>query len=227
MSLRHFLVPGETVMSDNSSHYSSLRYLHAGRMVSYWYQMKEIENTGCSTILEVGTGNGFLARELEPLLGVNHVGLDKSIGLKPNVVGQLPNLPWADNAFCAVVACQILEHIPFDQFSHLVAELGRIASRRVIISLPDRYPYYSVKLRIPLIGHIRWGFSLRRSHGLVAENPSHEWEVGLQGYPLSKVHSVISDCGLEIIETYRVPDFPYHRFLILSHKVQGHRKPHA
>ena len=47
-------------------------------------------------------------------------------------------------------------------------------------------------------------------------NGEHYWEIGKAGYPLSKIIMDIQRAGFKVEKTYRVFEFPYHRFFILK-----------
>jgi len=43
----------------------------------------------------------------------------------------------------------------------------------------------------------------------------HFWEVGSEGYPLERLLDAAERAGLDVVRTYRVPENPWHRFLVL------------
>jgi hypothetical protein len=44
----------------------------------------------------------------------------------------------------------------------------------------------------------------------------HYWEIGKDGYPLSRIKNDIQKIGSLIQRTYRVLEYPYHRFFVLQ-----------
>jgi len=44
----------------------------------------------------------------------------------------------------------------------------------------------------------------------------HYWEIGKYGYPLSRIISDIKKMGFDIEKTFRVFEYPYHRFFKLK-----------
>jgi len=42
----------------------------------------------------------------------------------------------------------------------------------------------------------------------------HFWEVGSEGHPLERLTTAVDRAGLELMRTYRVPENPWHRFLV-------------
>jgi SAM-dependent methyltransferase len=43
----------------------------------------------------------------------------------------------------------------------------------------------------------------------------HFWEVGSEGHPLERLLEAVDHAGLELIRTFRVPENPWHRFLVV------------
>jgi SAM-dependent methyltransferase len=186
-----------------------------GRFASYWHQIDEIEKTGCTDVLEIGPGGGFLRRELRHLLQRSVVCVDTDSELGPDVVADTGHIPVKSRSFCAVVAFQVLEHMPFTRFHPVLCELARVADTYVIVSLPDRTPFYLARLTLPLMRthSLRWSppFALREH----LDNPSHYWEIGLRGYSVGRIVKAMEACDLRLLRTFRVDEEPYHRFFVL------------
>lgn len=92
-------------------------------------------------VLDVGCGAGVLLDILKPCKG--RVGLDispkaveilTSKGIKGKV-GTLPKIDFPDKSFDVVIATETLEHL--DDPSSLLAEMKRVARKKVIVSVPD------------------------------------------------------------------------------------------
>jgi hypothetical protein len=72
-------------------------------------------------------------------------------------------------------------------------------------------------VQIPKVGVFKKLISLPRLRKLAHNyNGEHYWEIGKVGYPLSKIINNIQKAGFKIEETYRVFEYPYHRFFILK-----------
>ncbi|MDJ0737023.1 MAG: glycosyltransferase [Nostocaceae cyanobacterium] len=91
------------------------------------------------SILDVGCGNGLITNALAESIYV--VGIDSSEEALKNVnrkkhIGSILSLPFADNSFDLVMANDVIEHLPDDIYLKGVAELFRVASKYVLISVP-------------------------------------------------------------------------------------------
>jgi SAM-dependent methyltransferase len=206
------LVPG-------SGHYR-LEYLLDGRLYSYAHQLDAALRLSPSSVLEVGVGSGMIAAALRAI-GVSVTTLDVQPELKPDVVGSVLAIPRDNGAFDVAICGQVLEHLPFDDFIPALRELRRVTVRGVVLSLPDRSPHHVCKLRLP--GRLRldrtFSFQWRRpptfSPVTTARN-GHFWEIGYEGFELSRVQAAIQEAGWRIARSWRVPEKYWHRFFQLG-----------
>ncbi len=119
--------------------------LDADRTAIRASEMAKLMPIGVTSILDVGTGDGRL---LHPLVGLIPgdplvVGLDRSATAlghlrTASTQGSADALPFADRSFEVIIACEILEHLPEPIFNASRAEMARVASRSVIITVPNR-----------------------------------------------------------------------------------------
>lgn len=189
-------------------------YVTKYRYNSYWHQFDEIFSSGATSVLEIGVGNNVLLPFLESK-GVSTTTLDLESSLAPKVIGSVTSLPFADNAFDVVVCCQVLEHLPFDQFDHCLKEIRRVTNNKFVLSLPDKTLGLSVLLRVP--NFLFWEFQIFSPWAVRAPIRSvkeHYWEIGRRGYPPRKIIKHLNDIGFSVERHYRVPEYPYHHFFI-------------
>ncbi len=191
----------------------STRYDTKKRLASYWHQIDEVHNANPKRVLEIGPGSGFVARQLAPYY--NLITMDIAIEQQPICVGSILNLPFRDNAFEAVLCCQVMEHLPFSNFPNCLLELRRIAAKRVILSLPDKKPFFPIQL--PGIGRkkIPKPYFQPPRHDFDGQ---HYWEINAIGYELKKILSEIQNCGFNILKSYQVFENYKHRFIIIETK---------
>ena len=100
------------------------------------------------SLLDVGCGEGVLTQQWAQRLGDERlvVGIDLddpalhaewAKRTAPNLsyrVMKAENLPFADNEFDTATAIEVLEHVPDP--AHTVAEMARVASRHLLVSVP-------------------------------------------------------------------------------------------
>ena len=200
----------------NASHYHN-NYDTKQRFISYWHQIHEILERDPQKVLEIGIGNGFVSRYLKEQ-GVTLTTCDSDQKLKPDFVASITKLPFAGNAFDVVSAFEVLEHLPYREALAALGELKRVSSMWVILSIPDATRTLRIEFPIPKWGKFKKLFIVPKLHPLVHKSPDengHHWEIGKKDYPLSRILSDIKNAGFRIEKTYRVFEFPYHRFFVL------------
>lgn len=200
------------------SHYFTEYYDKKEHFISYWYQINEIRNLNPNRILEIGIGNGFVSTYLKKR-NLNIRTLDFDIQLRPDAVGSILNIPFRNNTFDVVACYEVLEHLPFDNFQKNLLELFRITKSSAIFSLPDVSPEIRIYLQIPIVRIIKIILPLPKIRKKVHTfDGQHYWEIGKYGYSLKEIISVINKAGFIINRTYRLFEYPYHRFFILNKK---------
>ena len=112
------------------AHYDGKAYRSPERWMSYWHQLETVRATKAREVLEIGLGEGVVARELTHR-GVSVVTLDIAEDLKPDIVGSVTAMPIADRAYDAVLAAEILEHIRFEDVGTALAEIARLPGRHL------------------------------------------------------------------------------------------------
>lgn len=110
---------------------------------------------GVRTILEVGCGNGFVTRVIAKEYDVTGLELS-SVGVK-NIVelgikcqqGTIAELPFSDKSFDLVLASEVLEHLDERIFLKGLSEMGRVAAKYVLITVPNRERYSCLRQECP------------------------------------------------------------------------------
>ena len=195
------------------AHYDFARYVDIRRWCSYWHQAQETLALQPDSVLEIGVGNG-LYRALLRQLGCGVTSVDVNASLQPDHVGSVTALPFADGSYACVVAFQVLEHLPYEDFRTAVSEMRRVARGHVLLSLPDAGKVWRGSLDLGRREH-RWmvdkPLSKSRRHRVTGD---HQWEIGKRGYPAKRIVEDLGACGLEVLRNYRAAENPYHRFLV-------------
>jgi len=198
-----------------TEHYRPAHYDQFHRWVSYWYQIQSTVRTGAKTVLEIGVGSGVVSAYLRSRLNIAVTTCDLDETLGPDLVGDVRHLDQivSGDSFDAVVAFQVLEHLPFAEFSMALQQLSYASSDAVIISLP--YYGWAFQFRI---GLKKWNWVLGRKISKYQRwefDGQHYWEIGTRGHSLSRVRKTIGNV-LNIRREYFCADYPYHYFFECS-----------
>jgi hypothetical protein len=199
----------------HAAHYKFTRYMSKGRWSSVWHQLDEVIRLRPEKVLEIGPGPGVF-KHMARLFGIRVESLDLDPDLKPDHVGSVMALPFADASYDVVCAFQTLEHLPYGAALDAFAEIVRVSRRHVIISLPDAKPVLQFRFNVPKFGTSNLLFPLpflrSKKHSFDGE---HYWEINKHSYDLA---FVTNDLGklCTLVKTYRVFENPYHRFFVFE-----------
>jgi hypothetical protein len=192
-------------------------YDSAGRFQSYWAQIEYVLKFHCEPVLEIGIGNETVTNYLRNR-HVEIVTLDLDSRLGPDIAGSITALPFRDNSFGTAMACQVLEHLPFECFADCLRELARVSRRYAVISLPHAGKAWQYQFHVPGHGTVRKLLELNwwRRPQLPTTRGEHFWEIEIAGYSRHRIEAMISKSGWVIVERRRLWEFLYHQFYILE-----------
>ena len=191
-------------------------YVTKYRYNSYWHQLNEVFMSNPGNVLEIGVGPGVMASYLE-YKGIDIITIDLETELSPTISASVVSLPFKDKTFDTVVCCQVLEHLPFEQFDKSLAEIKRVTKKKLVLSLPDKTLGISILARIP--NFLFWNFQLYLPWALrepIKKVREHYWEIGRRGYPTKKILKHLEAAGFKVERNYRVPEYPYHHFFVAT-----------
>jgi Methyltransferase domain len=135
---------------------------------------------GCTSAIDVATGGGHVARRLREA-GLQVVTCDPSPGMQPDVISFAEDLPFADASF-ELAATRVAAH-HFAEVAQAARELGRVASKRVIV-----------------VDNLHMGEASEEAERI--RDPSH-----VRNYSEGEWRSFLAAAGLVIDEVRRF-DFP-------------------
>ena len=201
----------------DKAHYEFFRYMSKRRWASVWHQMHDVLAFTPESVLEIGPGAGVFKAALSRF-GPSVKTLDLDPELSPDYVASANSMPFVDNAFDVVCAFQMLEHVPYEKSLEIFCEMVRVASKGVVISLPDAATRWPVGIHIPRMG-MKW-LSIPRPRLRPAVHRfdgEHYWEISKAGYPVTRILKEFQAAGpAGLIRTYRVHENPYHRFFVFK-----------
>ena len=188
-------------------------YTGFDRWTSYYHQVREILAVAPDSVLEIGTGDGFLKRFVQASTPISYLSLDIAADLEPDIVGSVVAIPLGDDSVDISVACEVLEHLPFEKFANALREMKRVSRRYVLISLPHFGPKLKLAVKLPATREVQLAVKVPfpREHVFLGE---HYWEIGKRGYSIARVRSVLRE--LFTVEKDFIPfESQYHHFFLL------------
>lgn len=197
-------------------------YDDLARFISYFHQADLVRRLGVRDVLEVGIGNKTLTNYLRQQ-GFMVTTCDFDRKLQPDRVGDIRKLPFRDGSFDAVLAYEVLEHLPFDDFEKAIGELHRVTGRYAIISVPYSSLYFEVILNSPLMNKLFGRLAVSLRPGLPyfflkpQESPHHYWEMGRKGYSLGRIRGILRK-RFRIIRELRPVLNASHYFFVLERR---------
>lgn len=200
-------------------HYET-NYDDRRRWSSYWLQISLAKQFEPGPYVEIGIGTGVTTSYMRSVLGASVTTVDIDPDLEPDIVADITSLPFPDGHFSCAIACEVLEHMPFDRAREALKELRRVANHAVI-SVPN-----SNRFVLQLFGlagsrrkrlfNINLGRLFPRPVIEGVLNGEHYWELESAGYTLGRFRTVVAESGWSLSTEFRNPDYPYHHFFVLD-----------
>ncbi len=171
-------------------------------------------------IIEIGKGNGFVS-DFFKKSGVDFTTFDINENLEPDIVGNILEFSnMVQKKADIVVACEILEHLPFEMFESSLKEISKSTNKYVIITLPEFKKFFglNIQFRLPKIKIFSIpyyiGFNLNKLLG-----SGHFWEIDFNKETKRNNLEYLIKKYFNIIEKGRFHTNPYHNYYILD-KIQ-------
>lgn len=197
-----------------ATHYRR-RYLTLPRAITHWYQANAVaeETPLGGSVLEVGPGSGHTTWLLRSW-GYIVTTCDYDPGTRPDVVGSVTSLPFADGSFDTVLAAEVLEHLPFEKFDTCLRELARVTRGGAVVTLPAPFVGIAALFNFPRLRpvsvHVGVPYMVRHEF-----NGEHYWELGKFGYRVGRIKRRIRASGLRLTRAFRPAASLYCYFFIV------------
>ncbi len=191
------------------------------RFISYFYQVDLVKSLEVNSLLEIGVGNKTVTNYLREY-GYTLTTCDIDPELATDYVADVRSLPFADNCFDAVMAYEVLEHIPWEEVPAALKELHRVSKRYVLLSIPYSCAAFELTVYFPLIKRLlnkpfvdliflRLPYFFRE----MKFDGEHYWEMGKKGFSLSAVRNLFRK-RFTIHKEVRPTLKPIHYFFVLE-----------
>lgn len=178
----------------------------------YFFILKELVRLAPKRVLEIGPGEGTLKRVYEPFAG-EYATMDVNARLTPTFQGDVRNhLKEAEGRFDAVVAADILEHIPFGDVPRALRNINSYLARdgHGLITIPHRawfvfgltwlWNYRPFLWRFP--EGTRKLYHRLRGRKTLPIDPEHQWEIGDGRHTAKDVERLMREAGF-VVESRR------------------------
>lgn len=107
------------------------------------------------SILEIGCGDGIVTRVIAKEYDVTGLELS-STGVEETsklgitcLQGSIAELPFPDKSFDLVLVSEVLEHLDEEIFLSGLAEVARVASKHILVTVPNKERYQSLRQECP------------------------------------------------------------------------------
>lgn len=152
--------------------------------------MQQLIQAG-NRVLEIGVGSGFTANYLRSK-GVIVTTLDIDEDKSPDIVANVVTYDFPEQYDC-VLAFEIFEHIPFQEFQSVLLNLGTSCSRYLFFSVPrNRKTVLALNVKLPKLKPISFDWKIRRGKLL---EPHHFWELDHDGKSITSLERTLHDAG--------------------------------
>ena len=150
---------------------------------SIQFIVDHINTSDAASLLDVGSGNGYLLSRLDKHQAWQRVaGVDVSHPLPENQrniefhTGLLPHLPFADNEFDVVTCTHVIEHLIDVEGS--IKELIRVAKNKLFIVIPrQRYYFYTLDEHLNFYPEIEPLTRLLSQHSVEVSTQDGDWAI--------------------------------------------------
>jgi len=200
-------------------------YDHKARWIHYFHQLRRVASILRNhpegkefSVLEIGPSHGIVTHYLQ-LCGVNVKTLDVDPDNKPDYLGSVTDIDTLapHNSCDVIVACEILEHLPFADFGHTLEKMKKVTRKYIFISVPDsRHILFQARIKLPALNEKSYSIRVTGPRMEPQPNGGHQWELGRRGTPRSRVLKEINKTGLHVVTHYSHIDTPQNYYFLLS-----------
>jgi len=203
----------------NKDLYFQDSYLSFPRWCSYWHQIQETTNLDISSILEIGPGNNIVSSTLKSM-GYDIKTLDIDEKINPDYIDDITNPKKIHKKkFDLIIACQILEHLKYEDALLALKNLSDISQKYIIVSLPI-FNRFEINFSFKGLGiNFKKAFHFNKPFNAPEHkfNGQHYWAIGKKKYSLNKVREdILKNENLVLKKEFRPFEKSNHYFFILQ-----------
>lgn len=197
--------------------YLSKSYLSESRLHAYIEQYKYV-NEG-DKVLEIGNGGGVFKALAGKISNYSVIDIDAST--EPDYVGDITKwdcVKQFQDKFDLIFCCQVLEHIPFLEAKAALANILKLNSKIVVVSIPDNRKAVRFKMVFRNANFERvYSIPFSGIDRNISNNKEHHWELWhknkndiMRMFDSNETHVLLNN--------YRLFERHYQHFFVLERK---------
>ena len=162
----------------------------------YWRQQKLMRDLLApgDRVLEIGIGTQFMANYLRSK-GISVTTLDIDADKQPEIVANVAFYEFS-TSYDAILAFQVFEHVPYEDFEAVLLRLSAAARRHVFTSVPrNRRTVVGVQLKLPKLRSKSFAWKAKKGR---IDEPFHVWEVDYGGITVHALEEAFARNGLKV-----------------------------
>lgn len=164
----------------------------------YWHQQELISNylQKNDKILEIGVGSKFTSNYLKSK-GYNVTTIDIDQNKQPDIIANIVNYKF-DQKFDHILAFEVFEHIPFEDFKEALKNISNNCSKNLFISLPRNEKVWfrlSVDLKIFQLNN----FQITTKRNKI-KTKFHHWEIDYKNYTKTNILKIFDDNDFSVVK---------------------------
>ncbi|MDP6344871.1 MAG: class I SAM-dependent methyltransferase [Alphaproteobacteria bacterium] len=184
------------------------RYYSEKRIGHQWFQVHLLQGLAVQRVLEIGPNLGLVTALLDNAgFTVTTLDVRPSLYHRPDIPHIRSDLraieAEAMAGFDAILCCETLEHLPWDEVEPMLAKFHAAEPSYLIVSVP--YMGFQIDWRLYLNGRASYSkFSFKKLNFLRRFRPDdndpwgHKWEAGYRGHGLAALDGKIRRAGWRI-----------------------------
>lgn len=182
---------------ENSDHW--LLYWNQAKLVFDYIQEKE-------SILELGVGSGFTANYLKSK-GYKVLTMDIDKEKTPDICANIVDYNF-ESKVDHVLAFEIFEHIPFEEFCKVIKKLKTVINKYLIFSIPrNEKRYLDIEINT-ILSSKKYRFSLKRIRNKLTTD-HHFWELDYKKFSKKMVLETLKKENFHLVSHKKIKAIHY------------------
>lgn len=176
--------------------------------IFYWNQIRILHSKLApgDHVLEIGVGTRFTANYLKSK-GYKVTTIDIDPEKQPDIVANIVEYEFVEN-YDYVIAFEVFEHIPFDEFRDVLKKINKICNKQLILSLPRNEKAW-LQMSVELPGSNKFNFRIATKRNKIITK-HHHWEVDFGRYSNTFLRKVFAENGFILEKLEKVNSLFYY-----------------